>query len=60
MGGELTAERPTRSSSPAFGFNGQPIYHTNVIMCVGMAFAIVGMEMIPNKVVMLTARRYRR
>ena len=29
--------------------NGQPIYHTNVIMCVGTAFAMVGLAMIPNK-----------
>ena len=29
--------------------NGQPIYHTNVIMCIGTAFAMVGLEMIPNK-----------
>jgi len=30
--------------------NGQPIYHTNVMMCIGTAFAMVGLEMIPNKV----------
>jgi len=30
--------------------NGQPIYHTNVMMCIGPAFAMVGLEMIPNKV----------
>jgi hypothetical protein len=29
--------------------NGQPIYHTNVMMCIGTAFAIVGLEMIPNE-----------
>ena len=29
--------------------NGQPIYHTNVMMCIGTAFAMVGLEMIPNK-----------
>jgi hypothetical protein len=28
--------------------NGQPIYHTNVMMCIGSAFAMVGLEMIPN------------
>jgi len=28
---------------------GQPIYHTNVMMCIGTAFAMVGLEMIPNK-----------
>jgi hypothetical protein len=30
--------------------NGQPIYHTNVMMCIGTAFAMVGLEMIPNNV----------
>ena len=30
--------------------NGRPIYHTNVMMCIGTAFAMVGLEMIPNKV----------
>jgi len=29
--------------------DGQPIYHTNVMMCIGTAFAMVGLEMIPNK-----------
>ncbi len=29
--------------------NGQPIYHTNVMMCLGTDFAMVGLEMIPNK-----------
>ena len=33
----------------SIGSNGQPIYHTNVVMCIGTAFAIVGLEMIPNK-----------
>jgi len=28
---------------------GQPIYHTNVMMCIGTGFAMVGLEMIPNK-----------
>jgi len=32
------------------GSSGQPIYHTNVMMCVGTAFVMVGLEMIPNKV----------
>ena len=31
------------------GFNGEPIYHTNVMMCIGTAFAMVGLEMIRNK-----------
>ena len=30
--------------------DGQPIYHTNVMMCIGTAFAMVGLAMIPNKV----------
>src|SRR5215468_8202710 len=29
--------------------NAQPIYHTNVMMCIGTAFAMVGLDMIPNK-----------
>src|SRR6478672_3038911 len=33
----------------SIGPNGQPIYHTNVLMCVGTHFAMVGLEMIPNK-----------
>jgi hypothetical protein len=28
---------------------GRAVYHTNVLMCVGTAFALVGLEMIPNK-----------
>jgi hypothetical protein len=31
------------------GPNGEPIYHTNVMMCIGTAFAMVGLEMIRNK-----------
>ncbi len=33
----------------SIGSNGQPIFHTNVMMCIGTAFAMVGLEMIPNK-----------
>lgn len=33
----------------SIGSNGQPIYHTNVMMCLGTAFAMVGLEMIRNK-----------
>jgi hypothetical protein len=33
----------------SIGSNGQPIYHTNVMMCIGTGFAMVGLEMIPNK-----------
>jgi hypothetical protein len=34
----------------SIGSNGEPIYHTNVMMCIGTGFAMVGLEMIPNKV----------
>jgi hypothetical protein len=33
----------------SIGFDGQPIYHTNVMMCIGTAFALVALEMIRNK-----------
>ena len=33
----------------SIGSDGRPIYHTNVMMCIGTAFALVGLEMIPNK-----------
>jgi hypothetical protein len=33
----------------SIGSNGLPIYHTNVMMCIGTYFAMVGLEMIPNK-----------
>src|SRR5436190_1113139 len=33
----------------SIGPNGQPIYHTNVMMCVATAFAMVGLEMIRTK-----------
>jgi hypothetical protein len=33
----------------SIGSDGQPIYHTNVMMCIGTAFALVGSEMILNK-----------
>ena len=33
----------------SIGSNGHPIYHTNVMMCIGTAFAMVGLDMIPNK-----------
>src|SRR5881227_1652353 len=33
----------------SIGSNGQPIYHTNVVMCIGTAFVMVGLQMIPNK-----------
>ena len=32
------------------GSNGQAIYHTNVMMCIGTAFATVGLKMILNRV----------
>lgn len=30
------------------GPDGEPVYHTNVMMCIGTAFAVVGLEMIRN------------
>src|SRR5438270_11173700 len=33
----------------SIGSNGQPIYHTTVMMCIGTDFAMVGLEMIPDK-----------
>ena len=33
----------------SIGSNGQPIYHTNVMMCIGTDFAMIGLEMIPDK-----------
>ncbi len=33
----------------SIGHDGQPIYHTNVMMCVGTKFALVGLEMIQNR-----------
>jgi hypothetical protein len=30
------------------GDDGRPIYHTNVVMCVGSEFALVGLDMIPD------------
>ena len=33
----------------SIGSDGRPIYHTNVMMCIGTAFALVGLAMIPNK-----------
>src|ERR1041385_7965831 len=33
----------------SIGSDGQPIYHTNVMMCIGTGFAMIGLEMIPNK-----------
>jgi len=33
----------------SIGIDGQPIYHTNVMMCIGTNFALVGLAMIPDK-----------
>jgi hypothetical protein len=33
----------------SIGPNGQAIYHTNVMMCIGTDFAMVGLDMLPNK-----------
>lgn len=43
---DFTYEPVTFTST---GFDGQPIYHTNVMMCIGTAFALVGLDLIPNK-----------
>ena len=41
----------------SIGSDGQPIYHTNVMMCIGTAFALVGLEIIRNKVERQQVRR---
>jgi hypothetical protein len=33
----------------SIGSDGQPIYHTNVMMCIGTAFALVALETIRNR-----------
>ena len=33
----------------SIGLDGQPVYHTNVMMCVGTEFALVGLSMIANQ-----------
>src|SRR5437868_11528251 len=33
----------------SIGLGGQPVYHTNVLMCVGTEFALVGLDMIANQ-----------
>jgi hypothetical protein len=33
----------------SIGPEGHPIYHTNVMMCMGTRFALVGLDMIPNE-----------
>lgn len=33
----------------SIGEDGQPVYHTNVIMCMGTEFALIALEMIPDK-----------
>jgi hypothetical protein len=37
--------------------DGRPIYHTNVVMCVGSAFALIGLEMIADPGQRETIRR---
>ena len=39
------------------GDDGRPIYHTNVVMCVGSEFALVGLDMIPDPGQRETIRR---
>jgi hypothetical protein len=33
----------------SIGIDGLPIYHTNVMMCVGTSVALVGLSLVPNK-----------
>jgi hypothetical protein len=33
----------------SIGTDGQPIYHTNVMMCIGTNYALAGLAMIPDK-----------
>ena len=33
----------------SIGLEGRPIYHTNVMMCIGTGFAMVGLEMIASE-----------
>ena len=33
----------------SIGLDGGPIYHTNVMICIGTGFAMVGLEMIPSE-----------
>ena len=39
------------------GDDGRPIYHTNVVMCVGSEFALVGLDLIPDPGQRKTIRR---
>ena len=39
------------------GDDGRPIYHTNVVMCVGSEFALIGLELIPDPGQRETVRR---
>lgn len=32
----------------SIGLDGRPIYHTNVMMCIGTSFAVAGLAIIPN------------
>ena len=42
----------------SIGSDGQPIYHTNVMMCIGTVFAMIGLEMIPNQAERLQVRAH--
>jgi hypothetical protein len=44
FGDEFGYEPVTFRSQSA---DGRPVYHTNVVMCVGSEFALLGLEMIP-------------
>jgi hypothetical protein len=41
----------------SIGDDGRPIYHTNVVMCVGSEFALIGLDLIPNSGQRETVRR---
>lgn len=40
----------------SIGTDGRPIYHTNVMLCLGTQFALVGLEMIANRAQRETVR----
>jgi hypothetical protein len=40
----------------SMGTDGRPIYHTNVMLCLGTQFALVGLEMIANRAQRETVR----
>ena len=63
---QRTHPEPLRRFCDDFGYepvtfrsvseSGQPIYHTNVMMCIGSEFALVGLDSIPDAVECKTLR----